>query len=274
MTPETIGLDAYSGVTSKFRKLRRINPKCPHKGLDISSGGKKVDFIAGIFGRVDGKGGDWNTISVKPLDGSALLVQYLHCSLIYVDVGDIVYPWTTLGKTGNVGSRDVHMHLQIKVPLDGSEENCWKQKSTQKARNFTDPEKYIPGDLLRGFWEFKSDKLRNSKRVRETKISQIQISGWKVGNLVQRRETRELIFYEHNCSLSVKKVWNDAVMHHHSARGFELSFSTGKASHATNCHFPDFSPTADAGVWSGKVINWNEIKLGEGRWMRVSKFSI
>lgn len=277
MGPETLGLEAYSGVTSKFRKLRKENPNCPHKGIDLSCGGKKVEFFAGVFGKVLSRGGKWNTITVQPLDGSALSVQYLHCSDINkVKDGDIVYPWTVLGVTGSVSPDPVpiHMHLQIEVPLDGSEEPCWKQKSNNRSRNFTDPEKYKPMDLLKGYWEFKSNKLKNNGTVREVKRSQVRIDGWKIGSRVKRIEVRELNYLQQNCFLKIKRVWDDAVVHYHTDSGFELSFNPGKVTHSTDCNFPKLSLSADPGILTCSLRTKNSLRIGKGQWKRIKHFSV
>jgi len=116
-TPET--------TTQKFCDEHRKITCEPHNGVDFADkdGSQEPrEFQAGVYGIVGSfpkqKNGDpsiWNTINVKVMDekgNTKYYLQFLHASDIDVEVGQKVYPWTVLGKTGDTGATNVHLHVQ------------------------------------------------------------------------------------------------------------------------------------------------------------------
>ena len=74
---------------------------------------KPMDFAAGVYGVVLKAGdGDWGTITVQLQNGS--IVQYLHTSMSYVKVKDLVTPTTLLAMSGRKGADEIHIHIQAK----------------------------------------------------------------------------------------------------------------------------------------------------------------
>jgi murein DD-endopeptidase MepM/ murein hydrolase activator NlpD len=146
-SPVAVGL-AGQVINHPYNEPRKA---CFHRGIDITSSKKPLDFSAGIYGRViDPTQTAWGTISVQPFHDPTAVVQYLHCSQYSVKVGQAVAPWTILGKTGdtappNSGVKGIHLHLQVVEP--GSPlHSCWG------ARNYVDPTRWDLGNPLVGTW--------------------------------------------------------------------------------------------------------------------------
>ena len=92
-----------------------------HRGIDYSSEDAdgnvtSLSYTAGVTGTVQIiAGSQWNTINVVLNNGN--IMQYLHSSEIDVHDGQLVFPDTVMGKTGNVGlpaSAGIHLHVQAK----------------------------------------------------------------------------------------------------------------------------------------------------------------
>lgn len=89
-----------------------------HMGLDYNhTKGVSKPFTAGVSGKVNVVGGNFNTIQVI-VDGVGTL-EYLHASEIKVQDGQNVSPETVLGLTGGKGPQGlkqyaIHLHLQAK----------------------------------------------------------------------------------------------------------------------------------------------------------------
>jgi murein DD-endopeptidase MepM/ murein hydrolase activator NlpD len=90
-----------------------------HEGVDFSSrpgrhrDAAPLDFKAGVYGEVIKAGdGPWGTIAVRTADGSVM--QYLHTSKCYLQVGDRVTADTKLGVTGKTGANAIHLHIQAR----------------------------------------------------------------------------------------------------------------------------------------------------------------
>ena len=149
-SPDSVGLSGER-VTGYYEEPRPSG--CPHKGLDISSSQKPKDFVSGVWGRITNPvGGQWGTITLQPFNSSTATIQFLHCSEIAVSTGQIVTPWTRLGKTGNVAPSSVgviaiHLHIQVVEP-GPPKHSCW-------LRNFVDPQTWAYVDPLIGVWEVK-----------------------------------------------------------------------------------------------------------------------
>src|SRR5262249_34232840 len=89
-----------------------------HMGIDIVSRDEDwetvgVDFVTPIDGVVRlATSSPWNTIAVLLDTGDQL--QFLHASEVYVADGASVAAGEPLGKTGNVGTSVIHLHVQAK----------------------------------------------------------------------------------------------------------------------------------------------------------------
>lgn len=110
--------DGYPFTVTADYDLKANEAVRVHQGVDLSSRlepGKpaRLEFKAGVHGTVVKAGdGPWGTITVQLADGT--LVQYLHTSIPYVKVGDVVAPDTKLGVTGHKGASAIHLHIQAK----------------------------------------------------------------------------------------------------------------------------------------------------------------
>jgi hypothetical protein len=126
--PIRSGLDKYDKSypiivdkqTGKQYKLDEKEGAVFHGALDLSSRpatGKApvpLDFKAGVYGTVLGARGTDGVILVQLPNGN--IIHYLHTSEATVEPGQKVKPNTVLGKTGNVGTGAVHLHLQATDP--------------------------------------------------------------------------------------------------------------------------------------------------------------
>lgn len=125
-----------------------IRGDCFHSGKDYTTNKVPTEFSAAIYGKVVSIGADWGSIGVQPF-GTSDLVQYLHCSEIYVAVGDIVAPWTKLGKTGDVcppgRCNGIHLHLHVVRNSGSPKYNCW-------SRNYVDPNTWTYVNPILGTW--------------------------------------------------------------------------------------------------------------------------
>ena len=144
-SPADFGLDGEP-VTSPFGVVRPRDGGCPHKGVDIASGGHPRAFVAGVYGTVLAvhRQGGFNTVSIRPLFSDEAL-QFLHASKVFVSTGQTVRPWTVVGETGEVGARGgIHLHVQIQTcgpvtaPCAVEREPCWRSRAGV-PRDFRDP---------------------------------------------------------------------------------------------------------------------------------------
>jgi len=146
-SPSAVGL-AGEHISGHFLEPRPDG--CPHKGLDISSSGVPKSFCAGIYGRVvppDPALSQWGTIAVEPFNDPSATIQYLHASSSNVVPGDLVAPWTILGKTGNTSPTPVPIHLHIQVAFQRAPTHaCWGN------RDFVNPETWETTSVLLGAW--------------------------------------------------------------------------------------------------------------------------
>jgi hypothetical protein len=161
-SPNNVGLIGQT-ILSDFGEVR---DGCPHKGIDITSSKKPMQFTAGVYGIVGNPtGGDseWGTITVNPLNAPQARVQYLHCSNINVVPGQQVMPWTIIGTTGNTapvgsGITGIHLHLQVEAPGTGAPA-CWK------GRFFVNPRTFPTPDFLSGTWLTEGSRQQGIVRV-------------------------------------------------------------------------------------------------------------
>lgn len=105
-------------ITSDYT-LKEDEKARVHQGVDIQSRPspkeppKPLEFKAGVHGVVVRAGdGNYGVIAVQVWDGSVL--EFLHTSLSYVKVGQVVDPSTALGLTGQKGASAIHLHVQAK----------------------------------------------------------------------------------------------------------------------------------------------------------------
>ena len=109
----------YPFTISRDYTLKENEKAQVHEGVDLQSrpspkeDPKPLEFKAGVYGVVVRAGdGKYGMIAVQVADSSVL--EFLHTSLSYVKVGDIVEPATALGLTGKKGAGGVHLHVQAK----------------------------------------------------------------------------------------------------------------------------------------------------------------
>ena len=112
--PEGYPFTITQDYTLKDNEKARV-----HEGVDLQSrpspkeDPKPLEFRAGVYGVVVRAGdGKYGMIAVQVWDGSVL--EFLHTSLSYVKVGDVVDPSTALGLTGKKGAGGIHLHVQAK----------------------------------------------------------------------------------------------------------------------------------------------------------------
>lgn len=191
-SPELVGL-VGERISGPFEE-NRPDKKCPHRGIDFSCSRTEKPFNAGIYGRVVlPLGGNYGTVSIQPFSEPQTIVQYLHCSEFYIKVGDLVAPWTSLGKTGKVSPTPVVQHLHIQVVRPGkSKFDCWKTKEGVE-RNFINPQDFPIIDALAGTWfsEVNQTWTRviygNTYTYRQTEQRWLEISSATVGSTGQLR---------------------------------------------------------------------------------------
>lgn len=166
-TPQKVGLNGdIIKDDGKFKVIRMINGKqVPHKGVDITSrvngNPSPKDFTPGVWGKVDvpnSQDSGWKTITISPFRSPSTRLQFMHASSLSdnAKVGNVVAPWTILGKTGNTVPPDdppveIHLHLQVEDPSGETNEN-WKE------RKFINPEIWDTGNPVSQDWKFKNYK--------------------------------------------------------------------------------------------------------------------
>lgn len=162
---DNLGL-ATGAYGDDFNIVRR---DCFHRGKDYETNKTPTPFKAGVYGRVtDPNGGEWGTITVVPF-GTEDQVQYLHCSAINVQPGDIVAPWTVIGTTGEVcptgGCNGIHLHLQVTRSTGKPSHKCWD-------RNYLNPNTWTYDNPLIGHWTLHSVREwpANNIRLWETTV--------------------------------------------------------------------------------------------------------
>ncbi len=90
-----------------------------HEGADFQSRPAPdkppipLEFKSGVSGQVVSAGtGEFGLIGVQIGNGNVL--EFLHTSVTYVKMGDLVTPDTVLGLTGKKGADAIHLHVQAK----------------------------------------------------------------------------------------------------------------------------------------------------------------
>lgn len=96
-----------------------------HRGIDIGSGGKGANYhnvIASLSGKVikvvtvDPGGGRGCYVKVEHPNGYQTLYQHLHCSSIFVSVGDSIQQGQVLAKMGASGiGTGAHLHFELYI---------------------------------------------------------------------------------------------------------------------------------------------------------------
>jgi murein DD-endopeptidase MepM/ murein hydrolase activator NlpD len=111
--------DGYPFTITQDYILKDKEEAHVHEGVDLQSrpspneAPKPLEVKAGVYGVVLRAGdGQYGMIAVEVADGSVL--EFLHTSLSYVKVGDVVEPSTVLGLTGKKGAGAIHLHVQAK----------------------------------------------------------------------------------------------------------------------------------------------------------------
>ncbi|MDV4169690.1 M23 family metallopeptidase [Rhodovulum sp. FJ3] len=266
LTPFEVGLAGMGGISARFGEMRN---GCPHKGLDIRSSGTPTPFTAGIFGKVVFVGGAYGTVAVRPRDGSATWVQYLHCSDTSVVVGDDVYPWTVLGKTGDTAPpgtniSGIHLHIQVQVP--GSGQTCWAT-SSGNPRNFADPQTYATRNFIDGTWSTTRHYSAPGGQFVETDELRIFSSEIKGVSFFHTRR-RELTILQTGCKLTAEFAWVPRIT---GFSGNKVLFSApaGTASLTQDTCGLNWKPSADAGSGDLELLDDNRLRYMSYNMQRV-----
>lgn len=134
-------------LSSPFGVLREINGiRRYHAGVDYASTPPmEADFSAGVWGVLENiNPSPFNTILVKPLHTMGYNIQYLHNTKRYSKDGDIVAPWTIIGRTNKTAPADepvtdTHLHLQVWAITGNPQYPDW-------TRNYVNPETWDTGN--------------------------------------------------------------------------------------------------------------------------------
>jgi len=250
LNPNSLGL-AYP-INSRFRVIRTINGRtCPHSGIDIATNGVSVAFLAGLFGRVIGLGVDTNSVAVEPFGRPGFTVRYLHCASRAVSEGDLVYPWSQLGTTGDVGGGSTGIHLHVDVVRNGvpsSEPSCW-------SREYVDPETFETPDTMSGSWYF-DEGSRGATTFWQT----LTLSSSQVGGRV--RLSLHAFWISGHCYVNKESIYNGTVTAR-NGNGLSVAFGPGSCQLSVegNCR-PQCRPL---GAWNTSLSLRGPMTLSMGR---------
>ena len=95
-------------------------PGCPqghfHPGIDYSAA-SGTSVMSPVAGSVSAVGGSFGTLAVKVGTGADRLL-FMHMSSFEVKVGQIIKVGQLLGKSGSVGTKDAHLHVEARTGKD------------------------------------------------------------------------------------------------------------------------------------------------------------